>query len=151
MRSGVADAEADSLLAQNGRALEWLERYFGVPYPFGKYDFVLAPAFPFGGMEHPGAVFYSEERFVFRERPTRNQRIGRAATIYHEVAHQWLALGARSDHGDVVPEGPAEGGFAVVRRDEVHDAERQALHLCNGGDVVGLAQRAVGFDQHVDR
>ena len=89
-RSRAAEAEADSLLALNGKALAWLEDYFGVPYPFGKYDFVLAPAFPFGGMEHPGAVFYSEERFVFRERPTRNQRIGRAATVYHEVAHQWF-------------------------------------------------------------
>lgn len=89
-RSRAAEAESDSLLALNGRALAWLEDYFGIPYPFGKYDFVLAPAFPFGGMEHPGAVFYSEERFVFRERPTRNQRIGRAATIYHEVAHQWF-------------------------------------------------------------
>ena len=89
-RSRAQEAEADSLLALNGKALAWLEEYFGVPYPFGKYDFVLAPAFPFGGMEHPGAVFYSEERFVFRERPTRNQRIGRAATVYHEVAHQWF-------------------------------------------------------------
>lgn len=89
-RSRAAEVEADSLIALNGRALQWMERYFDTPYPFGKYDFVLAPAFPFGGMEHPGAVFYNEDRFVFRERATRNQRIGRAATIYHEVAHQWF-------------------------------------------------------------
>ncbi|MFN8572899.1 MAG: M1 family aminopeptidase [Gemmatimonadaceae bacterium] len=50
----------------------------------------MAPAFPFGGMEHPGAIFYSEERFVYRERPTRSQSLGRTATIYHEVAHQWF-------------------------------------------------------------
>ena len=52
------------------RALAWMERYFGRPYPFEKFDFVLAPAFPFGGMEHPGAVFYNEDGFIFRERPT---------------------------------------------------------------------------------
>jgi aminopeptidase N len=89
-RSRAAEAEADSLIAANARALRWLERYFDQPYPFGKYDFVLAPAFPFGGMEHPGAVFYNEERFIFRERPTVTQRLGRTATIYHEVAHQWF-------------------------------------------------------------
>jgi aminopeptidase N len=89
-RSRAGEAEADSLIAQNARALRWLERYFDQPYPFGKYDFVLAPAFPFGGMEHPGAVFYNEERFIFRERPTVTQRLGRTATIYHEVAHQWF-------------------------------------------------------------
>ena len=89
-RSRAAEVDADTLFALNARALDWLERWFNSPYPFDKYDFVLAPAFPFGGMEHPGAVFYSEERFVFRERPTVPQVIGRAATIYHEVAHMWF-------------------------------------------------------------
>nr|GEU28369.1 hypothetical protein [Tanacetum cinerariifolium] len=40
---------------------------------------------------------------------------------------------------------------AVVARDEIHDAERQALDLGQGGDVPGVAQRAMGFDQHVHR
>ena len=30
-----------------------------IPYPFGKFDFVLMPSFQFGGMEHPGAIFYN--------------------------------------------------------------------------------------------
>lgn len=89
-RSRVHEADLDTLIAINARALDWLERYFARSYPFGKYDFVLAPAFPFGGMEHPGAVFYNEDRFIFRERPTLPQRLGREATIYHEVAHQWF-------------------------------------------------------------
>ena len=89
-RSRAAEAESDSILDANGRGLLWLERYFARPYPFDKFDLVLAPAFPFGGMEHPGAVFYNEESFVFRERPTAPQRLARAATVYHEVAHQWF-------------------------------------------------------------
>ena len=88
--SRFAEAEADSLIETNARALGWLGRYFARPYPFGKFAFVLAPAFPFGGMEHPGAVFYNEESFIYRERPTQTQRLGRTATIYHEVAHQWF-------------------------------------------------------------
>ena len=28
--------------------------YTGIPYPFGKFDFLLVPSFQFGGMEHPG-------------------------------------------------------------------------------------------------
>ena len=89
-RSRAAEVELDSLILAHERALTWLERYFDSRYPFQKLDIVLAPAFPFGGMEHPGAIFYSEERFVFRERPTLVQRLGRLATIYHEVAHQWF-------------------------------------------------------------
>ncbi|MBM3906887.1 MAG: ERAP1-like C-terminal domain-containing protein [Gemmatimonadetes bacterium] len=88
--SRAREADLDTLLALNHRALEWMERYFDRPYPFDKYDFVLAPAFPFGGMEHPGAVFYNEDRFIFRERPTLPRVLGRYNTILHEVAHQWF-------------------------------------------------------------
>ncbi|MEO6778079.1 MAG: M1 family aminopeptidase [Gemmatimonadaceae bacterium] len=88
--SRAKDAEADSLILANGRAMKWLARYFDFAYPWPKLDFVLAPAFPFGGMEHPGAIFYNENSFIFRERATRPQRIAREATIYHEVAHQWF-------------------------------------------------------------
>ena len=89
-QSRVRDVDADSIIVANDRAATWLEKYFDSRFPFHKLDVVLAPAFPFGGMEHPGAIFYSEERFVFRERPTLPQLLGRTATIYHEVAHQWF-------------------------------------------------------------
>jgi aminopeptidase N len=88
--SRLKEAESDSLMAMNTQALQWLGDWFGVRYPFGKYDFLLAPAFPFGGMEHPGAVFYNEQSFIYRERPTASQLLGRQATIFHEVAHQWF-------------------------------------------------------------
>jgi aminopeptidase N len=88
--SRAKEVEGDTLIALNARALDWLESYFDRAYPFAKFDFLLAPAFPFGGMEHPGAVFYNEESFIFRERPTLVQRLGREATIFHEVAHQWF-------------------------------------------------------------
>ena len=94
--SRLKEAESDTLIAMNTQALRWLGDWFGVPYPFGKYDFLLAPAFPFGGMEHPGAVFYNEQSFIYRERPTIAQTLGRQATIYHEIAHQWF--------GDLVSE-----------------------------------------------
>ncbi|MDZ7629758.1 MAG: M1 family aminopeptidase [Gemmatimonadaceae bacterium] len=88
--SRLKEAEADSLITMNTQALRWLGDWFGVSYPFGKYDFLLAPVFPFGGMEHPGAVFYNEQSFIFRERPTVSQSLGRQATVFHEVAHQWF-------------------------------------------------------------
>ena len=88
--SRAKEADLDTLLALNHRALGWMERYFARPYPFEKFDFVLAPAFPFGGMEHPGAIFYNEDQFIFRERPTLPRQLGRFSTILHEVAHQWF-------------------------------------------------------------
>ena len=89
-RSRAGEADLDTLLAANHRALTWMEQYFARPYPFEKFDFVLAPAFPFGGMEHHGAVFYNEDSFIFRERPTLPRRLGRLSTVLHEVAHMWF-------------------------------------------------------------
>ena len=89
-RSRAKEADADTLLVLQQRALDWMEGYFGRPYPFEKFDLLLAPAFPFGGMEHPGVVMYNEDRFIFRERPTLPRRLGRFSTILHETAHQWF-------------------------------------------------------------
>ncbi|HEX8830223.1 MAG TPA: M1 family metallopeptidase, partial [Longimicrobium sp.] len=88
--SRAREVDADTLIAVNRRAVRWLERYFEVEYPFTKFEMLLAPAFPFGGMEHVGAIFYNENQFIFREAPTLGQQIGRKSTIYHEVAHQWF-------------------------------------------------------------
>jgi aminopeptidase N len=88
--SRAKEVETDTLIALNRRAKDWLASYFGVPYPFEKLDILLAPAFPFGGMEHPGAIFYNEEAQIYREPPTLNQLLGRRATINHELAHQWF-------------------------------------------------------------
>ena len=89
-QSRLREADAEVILAENAAAYRWLEGFFGVKYPFAKIDLLLAPAFPFGGMEHVGAIFYNESSFIFREPPTPSQRHARAATIYHEIAHQWF-------------------------------------------------------------
>ena len=88
--SRAHEVEVDSLQTQVGSALGSLARYFGVSYPFQQFQYMLSPAFPFGGMEHPGVTMFNEESFIYREPPTLNQRLGRRATIYHEVAHQWF-------------------------------------------------------------
>ena len=88
--SRAREVEVDSLQRQVGSALSSLERYFGLPYPFQQFQYMLSPAFPFGGMEHPGVTMFNEESFIYREPPTLNQRLGRRATIYHEVAHHWF-------------------------------------------------------------
>ena len=88
--SRAREVEVDSLQDQVGSALTSLQRYFGVKYPFQQYQYMLSPAFPFGGMEHPGATMFNEDSFIYREPPTLNQRLGRRATIYHETAHQWF-------------------------------------------------------------
>jgi aminopeptidase N len=71
-------------------ALRWLEAYTGIAYPFDKFAFFAVPAFQFGGMEHPGAVWYRAESLFLDETASRNQELGRASVIAHETAHMWF-------------------------------------------------------------
>ncbi|MCE9499238.1 MAG: aminopeptidase N, partial [Leptospira sp.] len=69
--------------------LKFFQEYFGIPYPFGKYDQVIVPEFNFGAMENVGAVTFSE-RFVNRSSPSRKDRQLLANVILHEMAHMWF-------------------------------------------------------------
>ncbi len=71
-------------------SLEWLEQYTGIPYRFGKFDFLLIPSFQFSGMEHPGAIFYNAASVLLDESATENQMLNRAEVIAHETAHMWF-------------------------------------------------------------
>jgi aminopeptidase N len=71
-------------------ALAWLESYTAIPYPWGKFDFVLIPSFQFGGMEHAGAILYNASGLLLDESATQNQHLARATTIAHETAHMWF-------------------------------------------------------------
>jgi aminopeptidase N len=80
----------DAIFDLHAAALKWLENYTGIPYPFGKFDFLLVPAFQFGGMEHPGAIFYNASALLLDPSATENQKLDRASTISHETAHMWF-------------------------------------------------------------
>ena len=84
------DRNRDAIFDLHQAALEWLEAYTGIPYPFGKFDFVLIPAFQFGGMEHPGAIYYNASSLMLDASATQNQELGRASVIAHETAHMWF-------------------------------------------------------------
>jgi aminopeptidase N len=80
----------DAIFDLHAAALAWLERYTAIPYPWGKFDFLLVPSFQFGGMEHPGAVFYNASGLLLDPSATQNQKLGRASLIAHETAHMWF-------------------------------------------------------------
>ncbi len=81
---------SDQLFELHAGALEWLEQYTAIAYPFEKFDFVLLPDFQFGGMEHPGAVFYRASSLLLDASPRQQQLLGRASLIAHETAHMWF-------------------------------------------------------------
>ncbi|MGX5853679.1 M1 family metallopeptidase [Dyadobacter jiangsuensis] len=80
----------DEVFRLHAKSLAWLEDYTSIDYPFGKFDFVLLPSFQYGGMEHPGAIFYNEPALFLDENASVNRRMARASVIAHESAHMWF-------------------------------------------------------------
>ncbi len=80
----------DAVFDLHATALAWLEDYTGIPYPFGKFDFVAIPSFQFSGMEHPGAILYNAASLLLDESATQNQMLDRASVIAHETSHMWF-------------------------------------------------------------
>ncbi|HUV13677.1 MAG TPA: M1 family aminopeptidase, partial [Acidobacteriota bacterium] len=89
-RRDMHSANLEAIFQLHSTALSWLEEYTDIPYPFSKFDFVVIPDFQFGGMEHPGAVFYKASRLFLEETATQDDLLGRASLIAHEVAHMWF-------------------------------------------------------------
>ncbi len=79
-----------ALFNQAFHSIKWLEEYTGIPFPFQKYDMVCIPSFQFSGMEHPGAVYYRQEKCFLSDKPTQKEKLNRATVIAHETSHMWF-------------------------------------------------------------
>ncbi len=85
-----AQAEAPQVQQMASRGIKYFSGYFAQPFPFPKYDLVLIPGFPFGGMEHAGATFLNEDGVLFRTAPTESDYFRRNILVLHETCHQWF-------------------------------------------------------------
>ena len=82
-------AQAPEMLQVTKDAFDYYHRLFGIRYPFGSYHQVFVPEFNAGAMENPGCVTF-RDTMIFRGAATDDERLGRANTICHELAHMWF-------------------------------------------------------------
>ena len=73
------------------RAVEWLESYTGIPYPFPpKIDAIGIPDFEAGAMENPGAITY---RTTYLAADTNTASTATFKAVFsvaaHELTHMW--------------------------------------------------------------
>jgi len=79
----------DDWFRQTKAGLGFFEEYFGVPYPFEKYDQLIVPDFLYGAMENAGAITFAEARYGVANM-TAEQKQSLTEVIMHEMAHQWF-------------------------------------------------------------
>ncbi|MGF9647123.1 aminopeptidase N [Pseudarthrobacter oxydans] len=89
-RASMADSfDTDELFRLTKNGLDFFNRLFDYPYPWGKYDQAFVPEYNLGAMENPGLVTFTES-YVFTSRATDAQYQARANTLMHEMAHMWF-------------------------------------------------------------
>ncbi len=90
VRQSMKDyANHEFWLEMTRQGFDYFDDYFGLPYPFRKYDQVVVPDFISGAMENVAAVTFSES-FLNRGDITRRERMDLANVIMHEMAHMWF-------------------------------------------------------------
>jgi aminopeptidase N len=88
-RSLARFLDPDEIFEVTKQGLDFYAALFDHPFPFAKYDQVFVPEFNSGAMENVAAVTFSEH-YVYRDPPTATQRLMRAETALHELAHMWF-------------------------------------------------------------
>lgn len=78
-------------LEESIRVLDYLNEYYGVPYPLEKLDHLALQDFASGAMENWGAITYRERILLFDPATSSAQtRQNIVDVIAHETAHMWF-------------------------------------------------------------
>ncbi len=73
------------------KLIPWYEEYFGIDYPYVKYDQVAVPGFDAGAMENVGLVLFRQNLLLMGSSSASwNQEKLIAKVIAHELAHMWF-------------------------------------------------------------
>ena len=80
---------ANKWLAMTRYGFNFYEDFFGVKYPYQKYDQLLVPDFASGAMENVGAVTFNEV-YISKGKETKALELNNYLTILHEMAHMWF-------------------------------------------------------------
>ncbi|MDN5791136.1 MAG: aminopeptidase N [Micrococcales bacterium] len=86
---GPLERHAAEMFQITKRSFDYFHGLFAIRYPFGEYHQVFVPEFNAGAMENPGCVTIRDQ-YLFRGAATRDELLGRANTIAHEMSHMWF-------------------------------------------------------------
>lgn len=89
-KNHAAFLDAEEMIATAQAGLTLYERVFDTEYPYAKYDQIFVPEYNLGAMENVGCVTFSEDRLLFRSRPSDAMRQQRMNIVLHELSHMWF-------------------------------------------------------------
>ena len=73
--------------------LKFFSEYFGLKYPFSKFDQIFSPSMNYEGLSSQGILSYAEH-FLYPvddgKKETEYRRAYFNIVVLHEIAHQWI-------------------------------------------------------------
>ena len=77
-------AQLDKVFDEAAQDLKWMEGYTGIANPFAeKFGILILPGYQFGGMEHPGAIQFSDRRIFLDKNATKEDLLKSSPTRSH--------------------------------------------------------------------
>ena len=89
----LAHRAADAAYAArtSAKLIDYLEEWFGSPYPYEKMDMLSIPITTgFGAMENAGLITYTETSILFDAKASKERQARWIGVASHELAHQWF-------------------------------------------------------------
>jgi cytosol alanyl aminopeptidase len=89
----LAHRAADGAYAArtSAKLVDYLEDYFGTPYPYAKLDMLAIPiTVGFGAMENAGLITYTETLMLMDAKAAKERQLRWISVASHELAHQWF-------------------------------------------------------------
>lgn len=80
---------SDFIFDVTKKAMEFFEDFFGMPFPFKKYDQIWVRDYSNSAMENAGLVTYNEEQML-QPYSTEDNYYDFANTLVHELSHHWF-------------------------------------------------------------
>ncbi|HET9623650.1 MAG TPA: M1 family metallopeptidase, partial [Kofleriaceae bacterium] len=141
------------IVALNGRAadakyaaktsttvINYLEDYFGMPYPYDKVDMLTIPlTVGFGAMENAGLITYTETLVLMDDKASQERHEGWIGVAAHELGHQWFGDLVTMDFWNDIW---LNEGFATWVQQKISQRFEPKWHL----DQAPLDRRNVALD-----
>ena len=83
------EAGGFDLFRATGFAIDWLGRFIGVPYAWGRYGHVVVHGFTWGGMENTTLTTITD-RVVMTAEDQQREDVDADSLVIHELVHQWF-------------------------------------------------------------
>jgi alanyl aminopeptidase len=84
-------ADAAYAAKTSAKLIDYLEDYFGTPYPYDKMDMLTIPiTVGFGAMENAGLITYTETLLLADAKASKQHQVSWISVASHELAHQWF-------------------------------------------------------------